>query len=262
MALVTDQQETMFSESEEAAASFHEEQIHNEVETAEDSTGEDPAGFDSLDFAEETEVIHASAEPEASIAAPLSGEAPVLDTAEIAAPIAPNTIEPATAEPVAAFASEEPIAAAPSVAAVETISHEPEVAVSAPAEAAPPEAGPAAVPAEPAYAEAASAESVSSESAPAESAAAAESLPILTAADFTALEERVLRAVSLVRREREARIAAEEHVAVLEGRIIALQLGSAENERLKEEIETLRAEREQVRLRVERLLGQLDSLEF
>lgn len=92
--------------------------------------------------------------------------------------------------------------------------------------------------------------------------ASVESLPILTAADFSGLEERVLRAVSLVRREREARIAAEERSVVLEGRIKGLQLESAEVDRLKEEIEILRAEREQVRLRVERLLGQLDSLEF
>jgi hypothetical protein len=105
-------------------------------------------------------------------------------------------------------------------------------------------------------------EPVQTEAAPAESPAAAEPLPILTAADFTALEERVLRAVSLVRREREARIATEEHTVVLESRIGALQLESVETERLKEEIEALRAEREQVRLRVERLLGQLDALEF
>ena len=47
-----------------------------------------------------------------------------------------------------------------------------------------------------------------------------------------------------------------------EGRIAGLQQESAESERLKEEIEALRVEREQVRLRVERLLGQLDALDF
>src|ERR1700761_3542636 len=75
-------------------------------------------------------------------------------------------------------------------------------------------------------------------------------LPILTADDFAALEERVLRAVSLVRREREARIAAEERAVVLEGRLAGLQLEVAAVERLQDEIESLRAEREQVRQRV------------
>jgi hypothetical protein len=87
-------------------------------------------------------------------------------------------------------------------------------------------------------------------------------LPILTADDFAALEERVLRAVSLVRREREARIVAEERAVVLEGRLAGLQLEVAAVERLEAEIESLRAEREQVRQRVERLLVQLDALDF
>jgi hypothetical protein len=102
---------------------------------------------------------------------------------------------------------------------------------------------------------------------PAQAAAAHEApalapLPILTADDFASLEERVLRAVSLVRREREARIAAEERAVVLEGRLAGLQLEVAAVERLQDEIESLRAEREQVRQRVERLLVQLDALEF
>jgi hypothetical protein len=102
---------------------------------------------------------------------------------------------------------------------------------------------------------------------PAQAAAAHETpvpapLPILTADDFASLEERVLRAVSLVRREREARIAAEERVLVLEGRLAGLQLEVAAAEHLQDEIESLRAEREQVRQRVERLLVQLDALEF
>lgn len=87
-------------------------------------------------------------------------------------------------------------------------------------------------------------------------------LPILTADDFASLEERVLRAVSLVRREREARIAAEERAVVLEGRLAGLQLEVAAVDRLQDEIESLRAEREQVRQRVERLLVQLDALDF
>ncbi len=91
----------------------------------------------------------------------------------------------------------------------------------------------------------------------------------LTIGDFTALEERVIRAVNLVRRERQARLAAEQRAEVLEGRVLALesqllqlQVDTAAVEQLQQEVETLRTEREQVRQRVERLLGQLDALEL
>jgi len=91
----------------------------------------------------------------------------------------------------------------------------------------------------------------------------------LTIGDFAALEERVLRAVNLVRRERQTRLAAEQRAEVLEGRVLALesqlpllQADTAVVEQLQQEVETLRTEREQVRQRVERLLGQLDALEL
>jgi hypothetical protein len=197
MTLVTEQQETMFSEPQEAAASFQAELENEAAETVELGS----ADASALEF---------PTEPEAGIAAE-------------------ETAAPATAPVVEAIASEpapEPAAAHPGNLAAENNR----------------------TPAE--------------DSASTEAASVAEPMPILTAADFTALEERVLRAVSLVRREREARIAAEERAVVLEGRVAGLQLESAEIDRLKEEIEALRAEREQVRLRVERLLGQLDLLEF
>jgi len=94
----------------------------------------------------------------------------------------------------------------------------------------------------------------------------------LSADEFSALEERVLRAVNLVKRERLAKAAAEERAATAEARI-AEQIQAAENlnrERenlqrettsLQKEIDTLRAERDQVRQRVEKLLSQLDALE-
>lgn len=197
MTLVTEQQETMFGEPREAAASFEAELENEAAETVE------------------------------------------LGSADVAALEFPT-------EPESSIAPEEPATAAPAAPAVEAVVSHPE-AVAAPQSTIAPEGNtaPAEVP-------------TPSEAAP----AVAEPLPILTATDFTALEERVLRAVSLVRREREARIAAEERAVVLEGRVAGLQLESAEIDRLKEEIEALRAEREQVRLRVERLLGQLDSLEF
>jgi uncharacterized coiled-coil protein SlyX len=90
-------------------------------------------------------------------------------------------------------------------------------------------------------------------------AADPEPITVLTSDDFAALEERVLRAVGLVRRERHARAAAEARVADLEAK---LQAPNPIIESLEQEVESLRAEREQVRLRVERLLGQLDALEL
>ena len=88
------------------------------------------------------------------------------------------------------------------------------------------------------------------------------SLPVLTADDFAALEERVLRAVEVVRRERHSRIAAEERAAALQAELVQLQSETPAVELLRQEVESLRAEREQVRLRVERLLSQLDALEL
>jgi uncharacterized coiled-coil protein SlyX len=81
----------------------------------------------------------------------------------------------------------------------------------------------------------------------------------LSAADFSALEERVVRAVELVKRERQARAAAEERAAKAES-----QLGEQGPvvDQLRQEVRSLRAERDQVRQRVERLLAQLDSLEL
>jgi hypothetical protein len=80
--------------------------------------------------------------------------------------------------------------------------------------------------------------------------------------DFAALEERVLRAVTLVRREREARLAAEERLMHMESQVLA-QAPVLENvQHLQQEVDSLRAERDQVRQRVERLLGQLDALEL
>lgn len=81
----------------------------------------------------------------------------------------------------------------------------------------------------------------------------------LSSDDFSALEDRVLRAVTLVRQEREARIAAEDRAAQLKSQ---LEIQIPIVERLEREVEVLRLEREQVRQRVERLLAQLDALEL
>lgn len=81
----------------------------------------------------------------------------------------------------------------------------------------------------------------------------------LSADDFSALEDRVVRAVELVKRERQARAAAEERATKAEA-----QLGEElpVMDQLRQEVRSLRAERDQVRQRVERLLSQLDALEL
>ena len=85
---------------------------------------------------------------------------------------------------------------------------------------------------------------------------------VLTVDDFVALEERVLRAVDLVRRERQARAIAEERVVALQTELAQLQAETPAVDLLRQEVESLRLEREQVRQRVERLLSQLDALEL
>jgi hypothetical protein len=87
----------------------------------------------------------------------------------------------------------------------------------------------------------------------------------LSADEFSALEERILRAVNLVKRERLARAAAEERATLAEARA-SEQSQTTENQKretesLVKELDALRAERDQVRQRVERLLSQLDVLE-
>jgi hypothetical protein len=77
--------------------------------------------------------------------------------------------------------------------------------------------------------------------------------------EFSALEERILRAVSLVKRERLARAAAEERATQAEEQ---LRQQAPLAERLQQEVNLLRTERGQVHQRVERLLAQLDALEL
>jgi hypothetical protein len=80
----------------------------------------------------------------------------------------------------------------------------------------------------------------------------------LSADEFTALEERVLRAVNLVKRERMARSEAELRAVAAEEKV-SEQIETIDN--LNKEIGSLRAEREAVKQRVDRILSQLDALE-
>ena len=77
------------------------------------------------------------------------------------------------------------------------------------------------------------------------------------------LEERIRRAVELVatlKEERDAALSdlAEARVAIAE--LAALKKSAAESERLRQEVDGLRVERKQVRVRIEKLLGQMDQL--
>jgi len=74
---------------------------------------------------------------------------------------------------------------------------------------------------------------------------------------LASLEERILRAADLVTALRAERDAA---VAELNAARNAAGTSLAETQRLRQELEGLRAERKQVRTRIEKLLGQLDLL--
>jgi multidrug resistance efflux pump len=81
----------------------------------------------------------------------------------------------------------------------------------------------------------------------------------LSVDEFSALEERILRAVNLVKRERQDRAAAEERANQAEEQ---LRQQTPLAEHLQQEVDLLRTERNQVHQRVERLLAQLDALEL
>jgi chromosome segregation ATPase len=81
--------------------------------------------------------------------------------------------------------------------------------------------------------------------------------PAISADEFQALEQKVLRAVEVVRRERDARAAAEAEVAVLREQLDAL---TAASNHAQTQITTLNQERDAVRARVEKMLQQMDEL--
>ena len=81
----------------------------------------------------------------------------------------------------------------------------------------------------------------------------------VSADDFSALEDRIIRAVEMVKRERHARTTAEERAQQAEG---DLRQVAPRIEALEREIITLKNERDHIRQRVERLLSQLDALQL
>ena len=83
----------------------------------------------------------------------------------------------------------------------------------------------------------------------------------ITVDEFQALEQKVLRAVEIVKREREARAAAESEVAALRAQLEAQ--AATQGEALtaaQSELTALSKERDVVRQRVEKMLQQMDEL--
>jgi uncharacterized coiled-coil DUF342 family protein len=86
--------------------------------------------------------------------------------------------------------------------------------------------------------------------------------------EFQALEQKVLRAVEIVKREREARAAAEAEVASLREQLAAqakgaqgeIQAVQREKVAAESQIAALSQERDAVRQRVEKMLQQMDEL--
>ena len=75
--------------------------------------------------------------------------------------------------------------------------------------------------------------------------------------EFQALEQKVLRAVEIVRHEREARAAAEAEAESLREQLARL---TAQMTDAQTSVQTLNQEREAVKTRVERMLRQMDEL--
>jgi len=77
---------------------------------------------------------------------------------------------------------------------------------------------------------------------------------VFTSDEFQALEQKVLRAVELVKREREARAAAEAEAAALRAQL-AERTSATESQ-----LATLQKERDLIRQRVESMIAQIDEL--
>ncbi len=75
--------------------------------------------------------------------------------------------------------------------------------------------------------------------------------------EFQALEQKVMRTVELIKKEREARAAAEAQLAELKQQ---LSEHSSASSSAQAEVDALLRERESVRLRVEKMLQQMDEL--
>lgn len=79
----------------------------------------------------------------------------------------------------------------------------------------------------------------------------------IAADGFSALEQKIVRTVELLKSEREARATAERELALLRKSVEEQQHGAHE---IEAELKALRQERDTVRGRVEKLMKQLDAL--
>lgn len=86
---------------------------------------------------------------------------------------------------------------------------------------------------------------------------AVETVPASSNADFKSLEEKILRTIELLKSAREAKTAAERDASRLRQQ---LHEREAEIDTMRQEMVGLRREREEVRTRVEKMLGQIESL--
>jgi predicted nucleic acid-binding Zn-ribbon protein len=77
------------------------------------------------------------------------------------------------------------------------------------------------------------------------------------AEDFQALEEKVYRTIELYKAAKEARATAERDAKRLREQ---LEEREEENETMRRELVQMRKDREDIRARVEKMLGQMDSL--
>ena len=82
----------------------------------------------------------------------------------------------------------------------------------------------------------------------------------ITVDEFQALEQKVLRAVDMIHKEREGRAAVEAELAASQAEVADLQAKLAAAGSAQTEVEALTKEREAVRQRVEKMLAQMDEL--
>lgn len=86
---------------------------------------------------------------------------------------------------------------------------------------------------------------------------AVETATVASNSDFQSLEEKILRTIELLKVAREAKATAERAAARLREQ---LNERDEEVDAIRAELVALRREREEVRTRVEKMLGQIESL--
>jgi septal ring factor EnvC (AmiA/AmiB activator) len=85
----------------------------------------------------------------------------------------------------------------------------------------------------------------------------AEAATVASNADFQSLEEKILRTIELLKVERAAKATAEKASARLREQLTERE---EELDSVRSELVAFRKEREEVRTRVEKMLGQIESL--